>query len=355
MGRVAGKRGSRVVVGLGALAVFCAGIVTGRVAGFSERPPPAADTEIREGLHGYTNPLLECEIANERLYSSLRPFGDKLRALVGTLEGDRRIGGIAVYFRDLNNGPWVGHHEKRLFVPASLAKVPIVIACLRFAEVEPAFLDRRIVYEGLGQEREPGFLNPESNLTRGVSYTVDQLILQVAKYSDNSAARLLATALPSRLLQGVYFDLGVDPQRLKSADLALSPKEYGAFFRVLYNASYLSKRFSEKALAYFAQSTFELGLVAGVPDGTPVSHKFGVWEKPPAVSGPSLQLHDCGIVYHPQRPYLLCVMTSGENYVAMTGAIADISRLVYEEVDRDQKRPGGQELPVAPEPEPGVQ
>ena len=96
-----------------------------------------------------------------------------------------------------------------------------------------------------------------------MTYTVDELILRVARYSDNAAARLLSRALPPRLLQQVYFDLGVDPQRLKDREFALSPREYGAFFRVLYNASYLSKPFSEQALRYFDQSTFELGLVAG--------------------------------------------------------------------------------------------
>lgn len=144
------------------------------------------------------------------------------------------------------------------------------------------------MYQGLAEERDPGFLNPESNLQRGKSHTVEELVLQIARYSDNTAAKLLTQAIAPRLLREVYLDLGADPQRLASRDFALSPKEYGAFFMVLYNASFLSRQHSEEALEYFDQSTFELGLVAGVPEGTPVSHKFGVWEKPPSGSGSSL-------------------------------------------------------------------
>jgi len=333
---------------LGLLAVFSAGLVTGRLVEFGEKGPTPEDREIRAGLQGYTNPLLECEIANERLSRPLRPFTSGLTELVATLKRDRGATEVAVYYRDLNNGPWVGLREKQRYVPASLSKVPIVIACFRQAEADPGFLARKIVYEGLAEERLPGFLNPESNLQPGKTYSVDELILRIARFSDNAAAKLLSQAIPPGLLRRVYYDLGVEAQRLDSREFALSPKEYGAFFRVLYNASYLSRRYSEQALRYFDQSTFELGLVAGVPDGTAVSHKFGVWENRPAGSGPSLQLHDCGIVYHPERPYLLCVMTTGENYVRMAGVIAAVSRFVYEEVDGSLKPSGASELPGDP-------
>lgn len=330
----------RALAVLGLAAAFFAGFAVGRFPGDRAPSGPAPARQMREGAGVYTNPLLECEMAQERLYVPLRPFGRQLDELTNSLERDGRVARVSTYLRELNNGAWVGHDEKRNFVPASLAKVPVVIACFRLAGSDPGFLTRKIVYDGLPAAREPGFDNPEVNLQRGQAYTVDELILRIAKYSDNAAAALLVKALPPRLLGSVYFDLGIDPHRLESGDLAISPKEYGAFFRVLYNASYLSRRFSEQALSYFNESTFELGLVAGVPAGVPVSHKFGVWERGGGTASPSLQLHDCGIVYHPQRPYLLCVMTSGVNYVEMAAAIAAVSRLAYQQVDRAVIRPG---------------
>lgn len=322
-------RGGLVLALLGS---FLAGFSTGRLSGGARRHNPP-DHEIRSGPQGYTNPLLECEIANEKLRAPFANFGSRLNQLVDSLERDGQVRSVAVYFRDLNNGAWIGHHEQEQFVPASLAKVPIVIACFRQAEDDPAFLEKKIIYDGPGEEFAPGALSPEPHLTRGKPYSVEELIRQVTEYSDNLAALLLAKALSSGLVEQVYSDLGIAPERLAAGDFHLSPKEYGAFFRVLYNASYLSKRSSSRALEYFDRSTFELGLVAGVPQGLAVAHKFGVWTNPSPGDKPPLELHDCGIIYHPHKPYLLCVMTAGENYVRMASAIAKISRFAYAEVD----------------------
>jgi beta-lactamase class A len=100
------------------------------------------------------------------------------------------------------------------------------------------------------------------------------------------------------------------------------------FIRVLYNASYLSREMSEKALDYLLASDYKDGLVAGLPPGTQVAHKFGEYEREDMN-----QLHDCGIVYYPRHPYILSVMTRGSDKQMMADTIAEISRLIYEEVD----------------------
>ena len=107
---------------------------------------------------------------------------------------------------------------------------------------------------------------------------------------------------------------------------------YASFFRVLFIASYLNKEMSQKALAYLMRSDFNEGIVAGVPPSVLVAHKFGE-----RVSGARLedrQLHDCGIVYYPNSPYLLCIMSRGSDFTTLDDIIKDLSLLVYKEVDR---------------------
>ena len=134
--------------------------------------------------------------------------------------------------------------------------------------------------------------------------------------------------------QITFNQVGV-PITVRDQDLQLSVRQYASFFRLLYNASYLNRTHSEQALALMAGSSYVKGLAAGVPKSVPVAHKFG--ERGNLDANIRYQLHDCGIVYHPHTPYLLCIMTQGDDFARMERAIRDISRLFYEEVEKTFK------------------
>jgi len=104
--------------------------------------------------------------------------------------------------------------------------------------------------------------------------------------------------------------------------------------RQLYNATYLRPDLSELALSWLAQSTFRDALVAGVPPGTVVAHKFGERVAVDPQTGRELaQLHDCGVGYFPENPYVLCVMTRGSELGELMQVVREISQRVYQEVD----------------------
>jgi beta-lactamase class A len=104
-------------------------------------------------------------------------------------------------------------------------------------------------------------------------------------------------------------------------------KEYVSLFRVLFNVSYLNKEASEKALELLTRVEFKDGLPAGLPANIVVAHKFG--ER--IVNGLS-QLHDCGIVYYPSHPYLICIMTRGADFTQLSKHIQEISKITYDEM-----------------------
>jgi len=73
------------------------------------------------------------------------------------------------------------------------------------------------------------------------------------------------------------------------------------FFRVLYNATYLSSDSSEHALSLLNLPDFPQGIEATVPKGVAVAQKFGersVFTSTGAVD--HRELHDCGIIYYPK-------------------------------------------------------
>jgi beta-lactamase class A len=117
----------------------------------------------------------------------------------------------------------------------------------------------------------------------------------------------------------------------------LSLNAFAAFFRVLYNSSYLTEEMSEKALRYLSKSSFRTGMVAGIPPNVDIASKHGERNIPVATNGEVRelsQLHEFGVIYHPNRPFLLGIMVRGEGFDQMTKTLRDITHLVYEEVDR---------------------
>jgi beta-lactamase class A len=149
-------------------------------------------------------------------------------------------------------------------------------------------------------------------------------------YSDNASKELLHRHLESispGILQQTFIDLGIALQKPDGSNY-ITVKTYASLFRGLFNASYLNREMSQYALELLASVEFPNGIVAGLPSGTVVAHKFGFLDLQPD----ERQLHDCGIVYHTKTPYLLCVMTRGKDPEEISSIIGKISKAVYDEV-----------------------
>ena len=80
------------------------------------------------------------------------------------------------------------------------------------------------------------------------------------------------------------------------------------------------------------KTNFDPGVAGGVPNNISVADKFG--EKVSTINSEEKQLHNCGIVYYPKHPYLICIMTRGDDFDRLAGVIKSISSFVYQEVDK---------------------
>jgi beta-lactamase class A len=275
--------------------------------------------------HSLTNPLLQCE----QYVSPQLSFAILKRELNKYIAEQRKKGtvrNISVYVRDLNNGPWIGIGEHDDFAPASLLKIPIMVAYYKIAETEPEILSQTIFYDPAALSSPiPQNVPASSKLKPKQYYTVEELIRQMIAFSDNSAKNLLALSIDANILNQTFLDLQLVVSGVRGSEDFISVKEYASVFRILYNASYLSRPLSEKALKLLTESEFSEGIKAGLPSDIVVAHKFGEREDSSEVK----QLHECAIVYIPKRPYLLCIMTKGNNISSLKTILKDISQLVY--------------------------
>jgi beta-lactamase class A len=207
-----------------------------------------------------------------------------------------------------------------------------MMAYLKDAETDPGILDKVLTNT---QTFDPTTVNfePEITLIPNQKYTIRELISRMIIYSDNLAYNLLNNNMDAQKVIKVYNDLGVDISKgnIDPNGNIVSVKNYSAFFRILFNASYLNQDMSELALNTLSQSKFTQGLIAGLPPNITVAHKFG--ERQYLDTGQK-QLHDCGIVYLPKSPYLICVMTRGQDFNDLTATIKDISASIYRSVTR---------------------
>jgi len=315
------------------ITAFVIGLLVGALTAVMWKKGEDAPSESRQGKYTFINPLLECEQANDSIrQKALLPFKNNINKLIKDQKDRGAIIDAAVYYRDLNNGPWFGVGEKEPYAPASLLKVITMMSILHAAESDKQLLQKKLRHVPRKTSFRPQII-VYPPLTLGTAYTIDDLLHRMIAFSDNDAAFLLGTFIGNESLNSLCRDLGV-PVPDTSGEYLLSVKEYASFFRILFNASYLNREMSEKGLQYLSRSEYKNGIVAGVPPTVSVAHKFGEREFITPNGNATKQLHDCGIVYYPNHPYLLCIMTRGNASEELTRAIQDISHTVYSSVQK---------------------
>jgi hypothetical protein len=237
----------------------------------------------------------------------------------------------SVWVRDLTTQQWASTNEYDRYAPASLLKVPLMIAYYKLAELEPNLLDTQFTYRLSSDASTTPEFPPSQLLVPGQSYSVETLIEHMIKYSDNNAADVLAANIDQTILSNIFVDLGIEipsANGSKNYDF-ITAKTYASIFRSLYNASYLNAQYSQKALGLLSQTGFK-GISASLPHGTVVADKFGERGYTDTNGTAVRELHDCGIVYKPGKPYVLCIMTSGASEDDLLSVLKNISSIVYD-------------------------
>ena len=294
---------------------------------------------IRENTDKYSfiNPLIGGSSAPA---TDVGIFSEIKENIFSFLKEEERKGNLydySLYMRDMGTGFWFGINESVSFSPASLLKLPIAIAVYKEGEDNPSFLKKELEYtadiSALNSSIES---NSKSSLTVGKMYRVEDVVEMMLTESDNGAKNLLLTAIDKSYLNKLFSIVALDDPGTSSV-YQISAIKYALFLRVLYGASYLNDNDSERLLGYLSKSTFNQGLTAGLPKSVLVAHKFGVYEFDEKVQGktiPVQQLHDCGVVYHATKPYIVCIMTKGKDLPSLYNVIAGVSKRIYEDQEK---------------------
>lgn len=266
---------------------------------------------LRDLDSGYTfiKPLLACDVGAITPSTSLTGLRQTLADMIAREQALGTVETASVFVRSLDQGIWTGVHEEEQYLPASLSKVPVLMAYLKRAQAYPNLLTATVTVTPAMISGAVQDIPPQEQAEVGETYTIEELLRLMIVHSDNRALAILFQSVDVAVLDEMMADLGI-PAPEDLAAFRMSPRLYSRFLRILYSATFLSEEMSDRALTMMNDVAYDRGLRAAVPDEIAVAHKFGEASVQLENGAVGHELHECGIIYTAD-PYLLCVMTRG--------------------------------------------
>ena len=280
------------------------------------------DKVIRNKNYKFTSPILYIE--NECESPSLNPLKSSLQNVIDQYIANQKIHTASIFLKKFNTNESLLINNNEKYAPGSLLKISIMIAILKMSEKDNELLNKKITFIQTSKNNKVQTIVSNS-IKIGQSYSIKELLKYMIVYSDNNAASLIAKNIDGNIIKSLFSDIGLNVPDLNSNDLFLNINELSFFMRVIYNGSYLTNANSEFALELLSHGDYKNGLLKDIPSDIIVAHKFGE-------SGNEVekQLHETGIIYANNNPYLITVMTKGNNRDELAYFISEISKIVYQ-------------------------
>lgn len=254
---------------------------------------------VENPFENYKNPypyidLSRSFIDQENFIVNLQPLRESLASIYKEHGEDK----IALYVEFLNSGANISYNQDARYYPASLIKMPVAIAAVKRIQDGYWNWDSKLVIFDEDVDTKFGTIG---NLPIGTRLTIEELLKELLTKSDNTAYKMLLRNLGAGPVNDFLTETGL--VEFFDQDLNITAKEYTRLFRSLYTSSYLKREYSQKILNLLSLSERNY-LGQAIPADIIYSHKFGenVTEKIFA---------DSGIVYIPERPYIITVLYKG--------------------------------------------
>lgn len=275
-----------------------------------------AAASLKWSIARHEYPFLDPSITfvNQKdLIVNLQPVRDYVNAINVSLGANK----MSLYIEVLNTGTNVSVNKDSKIFPASLAKLPLAIVIMKKVENGELSLNDSVMLDATDLDPRSGNLYTSP---AGTSFTIHQLLRSLLIDSDNTAQHALLNKITPADMQDLITETGLED--LANPQGQISAKEYSRFFRVLYFSSYLRLSDSEMLLGLLSKASFTDFLSQGIPASIPFAHKYGTEDQDKIYS-------DSGIVFVPNRPYMITVMFQGVEAEAAKTLMKSISQEAY--------------------------
>jgi beta-lactamase class A len=273
----------------------------------------------RRSGYKFIKPLQFVESKYE--YSSYINLKNQLQQTIDSLIEIGQLSAASVYLRDFDQSGWIHVNPENKFHPGSLLKMGTLYEVLLQAERDSSLLAKKLMFQP-GTERIPTQSYGSRSIKPNTEYSVYELLNYMIAYSDNYATSVLHSVVNYDNYLKIFTELNIPKPNVSSAQYTLKASEISNFLKVLYNSTFLSPVMSEKAFEILMRCDFKNGMSAGLPNSVPVAHKFGEFGLPNS----DHELHEMGIMYLRDKPYVLTIMTAGKKVDHLAPAIAKITQ-----------------------------
>jgi beta-lactamase class A len=234
------------------------------------------------------------------------------RTLEELVRGYPGVAGVSVI--DLRSGARVSVRGDETFPTASLIKVAVLVALLDEVSKGTIRMDERISLLARDRVGGSGVLQ---YMQSGLEPTVEDAAWLMITLSDNTATNILLDHLNVKTVWDKMEALGLPHTKihsktfLRSTSIAVdssvkyglgvtTPNETARLFELLHHGRAVSPAHDSTALAMLRANQDATKLARWLPDTVAIAHKTGEVDR---------SRSDCGIVYGPQAPVVVCALT----------------------------------------------
>jgi beta-lactamase class A len=231
----------------------------------------------------------------------------------------KQDGKYGLYFINLVTGEEFGINDRDEYIAASTTKLPMNLLLYKKVESGEVDLNSKLVYLEEDFEAGTGIIQ---DTPYGTEYTVRETARLSIVYSDNCGINMIIRLLGIENIREYMQELGGTiyyGKRHRSCpyDLALYAQELYRFYQE-------SPDVAGMLIEDLQNTKWNDRINKLLPAHVKVAHKIGTY--PGACN-------DVGIVFATQ-PYVLAVMSDKVEYGAATNVIAELSRKIYDYVER---------------------
>jgi beta-lactamase class A len=242
-------------------------------------------------------------------------------------------GQVSVLYEDLATHHRVAWRPAQSFEAASLIKLPICIeAYCRWAEGKLDMNERLTLRAG----DITTFSDALKGAKPGRQYTVRQLCEAMITWSDNTATDVLLRRLGMASINARLASLGLHDTHVRSDMRHLlysngqsnvtTANDMAIMLEDIYQKHGMPAKAADGVLDLLKHQHRRHAIPARLPKGTVVANKTGELND---------ALHDCGVVYGPKGPYILCMLSRGiTDKAAARSALQGLSLDIYHAVSR---------------------